>query len=350
MAAVEVFTNEPSTTVAAAAAAGTAGTPETWVVASSSAFPAASTGVTQFHVADPAAPSELIAVTNVSGTSWSVTRGAETTTPVAHAAGYTVQQVVTAGALGSFMYNPMTTLGDLAYGGTSPSAGTPARLAGGTAAAKQFLTQTGTGSASAAPAWGTVATSDLPVTTQAASAAASLALYSAPAGATGETFPRRFTTGVSNPLTTGTLYVTAIGLPAGLPVSNLTMMVNTTAKGGGSHGWYVLLDSNRIVRAVTADQTDASTVWGTVSTTVTLSVAASAYTTTYSGLYYAGVMVAAGTTPTFSTSVNQAGGITTIPPILTGFSSAAQTTPPALGATMATITPSAGFNFYTYTS
>lgn len=55
--------------------------------------------------------------------------------------------------------SPMTTLGDTLYGGTS-GAGT--RLAGSTSATKQFLTQTGTGSVSAAPAWGTLANGDLP--------------------------------------------------------------------------------------------------------------------------------------------------------------------------------------------
>lgn len=46
--------------------------------------------------------------------------------------------------------NPMTTLGDTIYGGAS---GTPTRLAGSTASTATVLTQTGTGSASAAPAW-----------------------------------------------------------------------------------------------------------------------------------------------------------------------------------------------------
>jgi len=55
--------------------------------------------------------------------------------------------------------NPMTTLGDTLYGGAS---GTVTRLAGNTLAAKRFLTQTGTGSASQAPAWGEIAASDIP--------------------------------------------------------------------------------------------------------------------------------------------------------------------------------------------
>ena len=75
------------------------GTVQTWTVSSSAEFPAASasgTPPTQFHVGDPALPSEIILVSNVSGTTWTVTRGPA---PVAHAAGFTVTQVVTAGAL-----------------------------------------------------------------------------------------------------------------------------------------------------------------------------------------------------------------------------------------------------------
>lgn len=45
---------------------------------------------------------------------------------------------------------PITTLGDLLFADTG---GTPARLAGNTATAEKMLVQTGTGSASAAPAW-----------------------------------------------------------------------------------------------------------------------------------------------------------------------------------------------------
>ena len=75
------------------------GTQETWTVASSAMFGAAATGVSQFHVADPNAPSEMIAVTNVSGTTWTVMRGAESTTPVSHTGGFTVYQVTTTGWL-----------------------------------------------------------------------------------------------------------------------------------------------------------------------------------------------------------------------------------------------------------
>ena len=61
-----------------------------------------------------------------------------------------------------FTSSVITTLGDTIYGGAS---GTATRLAGNTTATKEFLTQTGTGSASAAPAWGTIAYTDLPIAT-----------------------------------------------------------------------------------------------------------------------------------------------------------------------------------------
>lgn len=50
-------------------------------------------------------------------------------------------------------------LGDLMY---ASAANTYSDLAGNTSATKKFLTQTGTGSASAAPGWNTIAASDLP--------------------------------------------------------------------------------------------------------------------------------------------------------------------------------------------
>ena len=54
--------------------------------------------------------------------------------------------------------NPMTTLGDIIYGA---SAGAATRLAGNTTTAKQYLSQTGTGTVSAAPTWATIAGADI---------------------------------------------------------------------------------------------------------------------------------------------------------------------------------------------
>ena len=342
----EVFTNQPFGTVTSG---GTDLGSEPWTVSTNPAapFPAASTGVTQFHVADtdPTASSEIILVTNISGSTWTVTRGAEGTTPVVHEAGFTITQVLTAGWLsgvvsgvnavdnggtglvtaaaytllaggttstspfqqvasagtvgqvltsngagtlpswqaatggstvtfpitvteggtggtaattfavvtggtaatapfqqvaslgtagqvltsqgaGSLpswtnspgLVNPMSALGDMISGGT---AGTPVRLAGGTAATKQYLTQTGAGTISAAPQWGTIAAADVPTLNQPTTGTAanvtgtvatinggtglaSLTTYAIVAGGTASTSPvQQIAAGTSGQVLTG---------------------------------------------------------------------------------------------------------------------------------------------------
>jgi len=59
--------------------------------------------------------------------------------------------------------SPVTTLGDLIYGSAT---NTNARLAGNTTATKNFLVQTGTGTISAAPSWGTIDVADVPTLNQ----------------------------------------------------------------------------------------------------------------------------------------------------------------------------------------
>jgi hypothetical protein len=54
---------------------------------------------------------------------------------------------------------PITTLGDIVFGS---GANTADRLAGNTLASRRFLTQTGTGSVSASPAWNAIANADVP--------------------------------------------------------------------------------------------------------------------------------------------------------------------------------------------
>ena len=103
----ELFTNAAITTVITGGTTAPAqGTIETWTVSSSASFPPAQSGASTgtgafwtFHVADQVAPTEIIQVQNVTGTTWTVTRGAEGSTPVAHAAGFTVQNVITAGVM-----------------------------------------------------------------------------------------------------------------------------------------------------------------------------------------------------------------------------------------------------------
>jgi hypothetical protein len=61
---------------------------------------------------------------------------------------------------GTLAVGPMTALGDTLYGG--PGGGNTTRLAGNVTTTKKFYTQTGTGSASAGPLWGGLASGDIP--------------------------------------------------------------------------------------------------------------------------------------------------------------------------------------------
>jgi parallel beta-helix repeat protein len=108
--AEEVYANDAQTVVSvggASAAAG--GSSEAWTVATPEGFPVASSTAprpTAFHVADPEFPAEVIAVTDTSGASWTVTRGAEGSTPVAHSPGFTVRQTITGGTLSNLRDAP----------------------------------------------------------------------------------------------------------------------------------------------------------------------------------------------------------------------------------------------------
>lgn len=99
---ITTYANNPNTTATAVGGGSISSSATSITVSSSSSFPAASnTAVpaTQFHIADPAVPGELITVTNVSGTTWTIARGAEGTTAASHASGATFYQVVSAGDL-----------------------------------------------------------------------------------------------------------------------------------------------------------------------------------------------------------------------------------------------------------
>jgi hypothetical protein len=136
--AVEVLANLTQGTVTAGGTtAPSAGTVETWTVSVSTAFPAVSTGaVTQFHASDPAAPSELVLVTAAPGgtgsQSWTVTRGAEGTAPVAHQAGFTAEGVITAGGAAQLQVtewlNVKTVFGAAGNGSTDDTAAIQAAI------------------------------------------------------------------------------------------------------------------------------------------------------------------------------------------------------------------------------
>jgi len=105
----EVFANVAS--CIASGSSGTTTSDTSWTMSTGyTSFPAASTSTTPqtyFYVTDPADTGhEIIQVTNTSGTSWTVVRGALGSTAVAHASGATYVQVVSHGTLQNFKQAP----------------------------------------------------------------------------------------------------------------------------------------------------------------------------------------------------------------------------------------------------
>lgn len=180
--------------------------------------------------------------------------------------------------------------------------------------------------------------------------AADLSLYLAPAGATGEAFPRLLATSYLV-LVSEQIYVSAIPLQAGLPVASITFRVGAQAASAASvtHGWYALLDSNRVVRAVSADQTGGN--WLAAFTDVPLPVAGN-YVTTYGGNYGLAICVTGSATmPEFPVGPNTIGGLGGDPAPLCGtIGTASSTTPPALGTQLGAISAVSTDRLYGYTS
>jgi len=137
-------------------------------------------------------------------------------------------------------------------------------------------------------------------------------------------------------LTTTDISFFAIELPTGMTLSNIAFLSGSTAAGTPLNQWFCLYDQNYNALAVTADNT--TTAWGT-QTLRSLAIGntysagwnvASSFTTTYTGIYYLGIMVKATTVPTLvGGSIN--GTAAALTPV-TGFTDTAHTglsVPPA---------------------
>lgn len=120
MGLIELFVADLATTTVSSGGtdAPASGTQETLTVASAAMFGTAVTGVSQFHFADtaPGKGTEIYAATATSGTTWTVTRGAEGTTPVTHVVGFTIVQVATTGTLSVFAQAGVGVFNVLDYG------------------------------------------------------------------------------------------------------------------------------------------------------------------------------------------------------------------------------------------
>lgn len=94
-------------------------------------------------------------------------------------------------------------------------------------------------------------------------------------------------------LTSGRLALVGIWLPEDTEVTSISFLSGTTAAGTPTNQWFGLFDDERNALRLTAD--DTTTAWSSL-TLKTLALTSS-YTTTYSGLHFLGVMVAASTVP-----------------------------------------------------
>lgn len=182
-------------------------------------------------------------------------------------------------------------------------------------------------------------------------------LFGAPAGATGETAPRRTATGTSAAtLVSGTVYVNLIQLAAGTPVNSVSLYTAAAAVATAAsitHGWYALLNSAFGVVAVSADQIAPAAFLSVINTEYNLAVlgaGGAAYLATYTGAYYIAesVSISAGAMPQFAVSGSTGTGVGTTPPILSG-PAGTQAAPPAIGATLTTPSFSNNNVFYAYT-
>jgi hypothetical protein len=124
-------------------------------------------------------------------------------------------------------------------------------------------------------------------------------------GALYETFDRDLCYEVNTAaLSSGRLTLQAIWLPAGTTINSISFWSATTAGATLTNQLFGLYDSN--LNLLCSSTNDTSTAWA-ANSRKTLSLT-SAFTTTYSGLHYLGIMVAATTVPTLKGNTARTGG------------------------------------------
>lgn len=170
--------------------------------------------------------------------------------------------------------------------------------------------------------------------------------YLEPTGTLAASFDGRMSaTSTSAALTSGTVYAFATPIEANLTISNVTL-VSIAAEATGTHAWVGVANSLGKVLGISADNTGAAYFAANTATTTAL---AAPFTTTYTGLYYTFVCVAAGTVPTFASAPAMTHvAISTLAPVMCGTTLTGQTTPVAVGSSLGTITATAGHQIYTY--
>jgi hypothetical protein len=142
-----------------------------------------------------------------------------------------------------------------------------------------------------------------------------------------------------------------VSLPINATISNLVFMPGTTGDAGPDHQWMGLWDWRGNQLCASADATSTAI---TASTPVVypvassnLSASATSFTTTYTGMYYLGLSLHTGNSPTLTARASFT-GTTTLPPILCGTGTYAAG-PPTYATALGTVTPTANrYYFYCY--
>lgn len=158
-------------------------------------------------------------------------------------------------------------------------------------------------------------------------------------GALYETFDRDLCDEVNTAaLSSGRLTLQAIYLPAGTTINSISFWSATTAGATLTNQLFGLYDQN--LNLLRSSTNDTSTAWA-ANSRKTLSLT-SAFTTTYSGLHYLGIMVAATTVPTLKGNTARTGGqLNAGAPSTGGTSTTGLTTAlPATAAALGTVTTS----------
>lgn len=158
-------------------------------------------------------------------------------------------------------------------------------------------------------------------------------------GALAETFDRTLCDEVNTAvLSSGRLSGQAIWLEAGMTISSISFFSATTGAGTPTNQLFGLFDSSRNLLMSSVNNT--TTAWA-ANSIKTLALT-STFTTTYSGLYYLGVMVTATTVPTLKGNTAKTGGqLQAAAPSMGGTSNTGLTTAlPATANAFGTVTTS----------
>lgn len=158
-------------------------------------------------------------------------------------------------------------------------------------------------------------------------------------GALYETFDRDLCDEVNTSLlSSGRLSLQAIWLPAGVTINSISFWSATTAGATLTNQLFGLYDSS--LNLLRSSSNDTSTAWA-ANSKKTLSLT-SAFTTTYSGIHYLGIMVAATTVPTIKGNTAKTNGaLNAAAPSMGGTSTTGLTTAlPATAAAPGTVTTS----------